>query len=400
MCCPEEFTRARDIVLHIHISKGFLDCPGENPQLTIFPFTVFDYGRAKPVVIPFIRGFPALAGAASSVPLLHLDRAEENELQLDRHRLLAPQGPAVVKSRNSFVRMDEVSRAFLGHASVPRVSRDAVEPAVRINKDVTGAGFKPRCTIWFGECWAGSPCLLIRPRTEPQSARARMTGEPPLTIKEILKHTPVLGPLLVRIRPDSFKSSNYWDQRYKTGGNSGPGSYNRLAEFKANFLNEFVDKNQITSVIEFGSGDGSQLKLARYPKYIGADVSSTAVDMCRSIFAGDPSKTFFQSDALKPGTAAELSLSLDVIYHLVEDWVFEAYMGQLFASASRFVIVYSSNMSAPRPATHVKHREFTKWVNQNQPAWLLQSTVPNLYPFDPADPVNTSFADFYIFERR
>jgi hypothetical protein len=221
-----------------------------------------------------------------------------------------------------------------------------------------------------------------------------------LTIKEIIKNTPLIGPLLVRMRPDSFKSSNYWDERYRAGGNSGPGSYNRLAEFKAKFLNEFVEKNQIASVIEFGSGDGSQLKMAHYPKYIGVDVSQTAVDLCRSIFAGDRSKSFFQSDALKPGTVAELSLSLDVIYHLVEDPVFDGYMRQLFASASRFVIIYSSNTSEPRPAVHVRHREFTKWVEQNQPAWVLQSTVPNPYPFDAADPANTSFADFFIFGRR
>ena len=37
---------------------------------------------------------------------------------------------------------------------------------------------------------------------------------------------------------------------------------------------------------------------------------------------------------------AELALSLDVIYHLVEDTVYESYMGQLFDSATKYVIVY------------------------------------------------------------
>lgn len=40
---------------------------------------------------------------------------------------------------------------------------------------------------------------------------------------------------------------------------------------------------------------------------------------------------------------ADLSLSLDVIYHLVEDEVFETYINTLFKSARRYVIIYSSN---------------------------------------------------------
>ena len=76
------------------------------------------------------------------------------------------------------------------------------------------------------------------------------------------------------------------------GGQFRPGSYNRLEEFKAEILNEFVRKHSINTVIEFGSGDGSQLKLAEYPSYIGVDVSRTAIEQTRSLFSGDPTKTF------------------------------------------------------------------------------------------------------------
>ena len=86
-------------------------------------------------------------------------------------------------------------------------------------------------------------------------------------IKTWIKKLPIIGPLLVHLRRDHFiSSSEYWDQRYRTGGNSGAGSYNRLAQFKASFLNTFVNTYQIASVIEYGCGDGAQLKLARYPE--------------------------------------------------------------------------------------------------------------------------------------
>lgn len=42
-----------------------------------------------------------------------------------------------------------------------------------------------------------------------------------------------------------FNSKKYWNDRYLTVGNSGAGSYNKLAQFKADIINNFVEKNQI-----------------------------------------------------------------------------------------------------------------------------------------------------------
>jgi cyclopropane fatty-acyl-phospholipid synthase-like methyltransferase len=170
-----------------------------------------------------------------------------------------------------------------------------------------------------------------------------------------------------------------------------------VPEFKADFLNRFVTQHQVSSVIEFGSGDGSQLKLARYPKYIGVDVSSRAIQMCRTVFSDDASKLFLHSSAFVPGTCADLAVSLDVIYHLVEDNVFETYMRQLFASAERFVIVYSSNVNRIASSKHILHRQFTEWVELNEPGWILHSIVKNVFPYDATDEEHTSFADFYVF---
>lgn len=219
-------------------------------------------------------------------------------------------------------------------------------------------------------------------------------------MKRFLKSVPVIGPALVSLkrRLKRFKSADYWEKRYEAGGTSGAGSYNRLAEFKANFLNKFVEDHQISSVIEFGCGDGAQLGRTRYPNYIGVDISHTALEICRSKFCGDGTKRFLHWDAVTPDIFADLSLSLDVVYHLIEDPVFEAYMQRLFDSGRRFVIVYSSNNDQATTSLHVRHRHFTNWVDQNSPQWRLESTVKNAYPFDPSNPDETSFADFYVFE--
>lgn len=60
------------------------------------------------------------------------------------------------------------------------------------------------------------------------------------------------------------------------GGNSGAGSYNKIAIFKAKIMNQFVAENDIQHVIEFGFGDGAQLMRAKYPEYTGLDVSVSA----------------------------------------------------------------------------------------------------------------------------
>lgn len=198
----------------------------------------------------------------------------------------------------------------------------------------------------------------------------------------------------------SFKSSNaYWEQRYKKGGTSGAGSYGRLAAYKAEVLNAFVKEHGVESVIEFGSGDGNQLVLAEYPKYTGVDISETAVHICQRKFAGQDTKTFL-TVAEYDGRRADLAVSLDVIYHLVEDTVYEDYIKTLFDAAERFVIIYASNKDEQPVETHVRHRKFTDWVSKNRTDFQLIDHQPNRFPFNPSDPDNTSFAEFYIFEAK
>lgn len=226
-------------------------------------------------------------------------------------------------------------------------------------------------------------------------------------MKRLIRRIPILGPLLARwywrTRAPRHAASlfagsrDYWETRYASGSNSGVGSYGKFAEFKAEFLNEFVATQSIGSVIEFGCGDGNQLSLAHYPAYLGFDVSPTAVAACRARYAGDASRRFALVEDYA-GETAELSLSLDVLYHLVEDEVFDRYMARLFDAATRHVIVYSSNTdeAAETASPHVRHREFTRWVAAQRPAWRLVRHVPNRYPYT-GDYRTGSFADFYVF---
>ncbi len=206
-------------------------------------------------------------------------------------------------------------------------------------------------------------------------------------------------------RSRSFSSKNYWESRYKKGGNSGAGSYGRLAKFKAQYLNDFAKKNKINNVLELGSGDGSQLKLFDFKNYIGFDVSKSSIDLCLKIYDKDKTKSFFLYDPEyfrdnHKIFKVDLSMSLDVIYHLVEDNVFEKYMKDMFAMSNKFVIIYASNTNDNKKvqAQHVRHRKFTDWVKMNQKNWKLVTSVENKFKVE-SNEIDESFADFYVYKK-
>ena len=203
-----------------------------------------------------------------------------------------------------------------------------------------------------------------------------------------------------RKKPEPFPGSAvYWEKRYAAGGDSGVGSYGFFAKFKADVLNEFVGTHHVQTVIEFGCGDGNQLGLAKYPMYLGFDVSSTAILKCKGLFKSDERKSFRLMSEYN-GEKADLVLSLDVIYHLVEDDVFERYMQILFEASHRYVIIYSSNYNddSGSDGTHLRHRKFTKWIKKNLQNWTLVAHLPNPYPYR-GEYRKGSFADFFIYEK-
>jgi SAM-dependent methyltransferase len=226
-------------------------------------------------------------------------------------------------------------------------------------------------------------------------------------MKQLLKNIPLLGPLARTLKQRLFPaeafttSEAYWLHRYAQGGNSGAGSYHNLAEFKATVLNQFVAEHGINTVLELGCGDGNQLRYFRFPAYTGFDISPVVIAQCQALFKDDPSKQFFHVGEAA-GHQADLALSLDVIYHLIEDDTYHAYMRSLFAAATSFVIIYSCDSDAPHNyAPHVRPRKFTTWVAQHRPDFRLLAHIPNQFPLQEGqtDSSSASFSDFFIYQK-
>ena len=193
----------------------------------------------------------------------------------------------------------------------------------------------------------------------------------------------------------TFSSQEYWEARYASGGHSGSGSEGANALWKATVINEFVATRQVRDIIEYGCGDGRQLQLATYPTYTGFDVSATAVRMCETMFASDPTKTF-HTLPLPWAVAADLVLSLDVIYHLTEHDVYEQHLQDVFGSALKWVILYTTDADFIDPdfvpAAHVRHWPVAAHVETRFPDWRADDVILNPAP-------HMGGSDFYLYSR-
>jgi hypothetical protein len=88
----------------------------------------------------------------------------------------------------------------------------------------------------------------------------------------------------------------------------------------------------------------------------------------------------------------DLTLSMDVIYHLIEDEVYNDYMTKLVNLKSKYLIIYANNEDK-NFAAHMKSRKFTEneLLNEN---YKLHNQVKNQYPYDG---VKGSVSQWFIY---
>jgi SAM-dependent methyltransferase len=189
---------------------------------------------------------------------------------------------------------------------------------------------------------------------------------------------------------------DYWDIRYKQGGDSGSGSRGELLAWKAKIINDFIKSKKIKSVNDFGCGKGDLAMLLEVNEYNGFDISLEALKLCPLI----QGKSFAQQPEFIP--QKELSLSIDVLFHCVDQADYDQYLSDLFHSASKFVIIYAYDHNvdgSSKFAGHYYPRKFTTDIEIMYPQWKLIKTVKQKYPVSKFGPEFGSYSDFYIYQR-
>ena len=171
---------------------------------------------------------------------------------------------------------------------------------------------------------------------------------------------------------NKFNSKQFWEERYSKGGNSGTGSYGNSAILKASYINSLIKKYKIKSINDYGHGDGNNISLLEGDfKYYGYDVSKTARDICIHKFKDNGAYTFYSRET--QFKQADLGLSLDVLYHLVEDTVYKSYLKKLF-SKCKYVLIYAQDFDGDE-SVHCKSRKFTTYINDTFPEYSLIDTT-------------------------
>lgn len=185
----------------------------------------------------------------------------------------------------------------------------------------------------------------------------------------------------------TFNYKEFWEHRYSTGGNSGLGSAVGHVEFKVDIINKLIRDKDISDILELGCGDGRTCSLyTGYKSYTGYDISPTIISKCQSTFSDNNTMTFVT--CLDELSTFDLTLSLDVLYHIINDDDYKQYLTTLFSKTTKCVGIFSSNFYEPRITRHIQHRRVTDDIE----SLLGYSNFECL-----KNPSSVSSADFFIY---
>jgi hypothetical protein len=109
-------------VLHGDAGKGLQHPGGQHRQLAVVALVVPGYEVAQPAVVLVIGGLPGLARAQLGVLVGHGGQAAQDEVELDRHRLLAPQRAVVVEDGHQLLRRNEAGGALVTRSTNARIA--------------------------------------------------------------------------------------------------------------------------------------------------------------------------------------------------------------------------------------------------------------------------------------
>lgn len=144
-------------------------------------------------------------------------------------------------------------------------------------------------------------------------------------------------------REENDDHAEYWENRYKRGGTSGRGSIGELGKWKWEVIEKFAKPTD--DLIDVGCGDLSFWTGRDFPgRYTGIDVSQTIIERNRK---SRPNLKFLCSSAdelVDIGTAG-IVFCLDVLFHIMDDQIYEKTLSNLTKYSSDWIFIYTWSKS-------------------------------------------------------
>ena len=170
----------------------------------------------------------------------------------------------------------------------------------------------------------------------------------------------------------TFSAARYWEDRYRKGGISGAGSRGDEAAWKVAQIQHVITTYRVRSLLDLGCGDGVVVAGLRVPTYVGYDVAPTAVAACKALMPYHQ----FTTELPPESVTFDMTMSVDVLFHLVDPEDFRAHLGALFSRSHRLVLIYATDHDQ-RGAPHVLHRAWTRsWSPPEGWTLLWSEEVP------------------------
>lgn len=170
----------------------------------------------------------------------------------------------------------------------------------------------------------------------------------------------------------SMNLQSYWDNRYKSGGNSGAGSRGLLRLWKWYEIAKYIPikpakcKGELqSSIIDVGCGDLSFWQGLTCPGYVGIDYSET---QCKKNAENRPTWNFICSGAEVPQQLwrAKAVFCFDMLFHVVNETTYLMVLKNLTNYSSEYIFIYTwfkNPIGFPQENadTYQKFRDFTEY---------------------------------------
>lgn len=132
--------------------------------------------------------------------------------------------------------------------------------------------------------------------------------------------------------------TEYWEERYKNGGNSGEGSRGQHREWKWQILESTIV--DIDNVIDVGCGDLAFMEGKNIKNYTGIDISKTIIKDNELKY---PYWKFICSSA--DNYINELNgyvvFCHDILFHIIDDDVYYSILDNLTRYSNKYISIYT-----------------------------------------------------------
>jgi SAM-dependent methyltransferase len=159
----------------------------------------------------------------------------------------------------------------------------------------------------------------------------------------------------------------FWEERYRTGGDSGKGSVGAYRKWKWKTIKKYINPKE-KSVLDVGCGDLQFMKGQKFKHYVGVDISSSIIEKNR---AKRPDWAFLCADVATYGLRFrpqpfDVVFCMDVLFHIMNDERYGILLDNLnrWAGEWLFIVSWAKN---PLPYLHdyfQYYRDLKEWLGR------------------------------------